>query len=128
MSLGIGVTSQEQIVLVPLDTHCQVQIAAFKRGIKRYVRIRGLGMRLEDVLRDIFLRFADILDRLLDDVDLDVVPLAVSPLIAELFVELDRVYASHASVDNIVFAVSTDFFGNGLDKVVLVGERNGTGG
>jgi hypothetical protein len=78
-------------------------------------------------LRYTFLWLADVLYGLFDDVDFDFVSFTISPLVVELFMELDRVYASHASVDNVVFVLSTYFFGNGLDKVVLVGERNGTG-
>ncbi len=65
---------------------------------------------------------------LLDGSHLDLVLLAVFPLIPFAFVQLDRIYVPGAAVNDVEDVAGLDPLEYGSDGGVLVGERDGTGG
>ena len=82
MSSGVGVTPQEEIVLLLLDPDCHVQISSLESRVEMDL----ISIRVRD---HSFAVLAYSFDSFLYDVQGGVVPRAISPIVVVLLVDLD---------------------------------------
>ena len=86
MPLGIGVASQQQIVLIGLDSHSQLQIPTLERRIKHQILLSNCAL---DLLIELLHLITDILDCILNQRDIQAVSLSVLPEVGVLLVDLN---------------------------------------
>lgn len=80
MALSISITANKAIKLVFLDTDSQIEVAAFEGRIKTISSLTKFNLLLSVAVH--------ISNRLLDDSEVQTVPLSVSPVVGVLLVDL----------------------------------------